>query len=435
MIYDINDKDVFISRAKEKNLNIFWGGYLLFALSYNLSATIVYIDIRQLQALQFLGILLFTYGAVNILKFKIKSSYLKVVFILYFLWQIGIIVRGYRFDFFYLKEQLFDIGYGIFIYLTPLFLLFPQNFAYYRKLFLVIIIQSGAYLLFSTVFIKDLFNPDRQSTLSQGIAENFTALGFSIAFLLFTYIYHTSKKRLWALGLMAISLLIVVYRARRGWIFMHVTTLLSILMIYLIVSKRTIMVTYLAILMALVGYFYYTNLYNQSNFGIFNFLVERGDEDTRTGVEVLFHEDMNSDEWLVGKGINGDYYCPNIDPDSTGYRSVIETGYLQLILKGGIINLVLLLLILIPSVIQGLFMSKNIFCKAFGLWTLLWIIYLYPTVGNSFTMQYILVWIGVGVCYNKKIRNMTDEQITTYLTPVKKTKSRKSKFIVEEETE
>ncbi len=434
MIYDINDKDVFISKAQEKNLNIFWIGYLLYALSYNLSATIVYIDIKQLQAIQFLGLTMFSYAAINILKFRFKNSYLRVIFILYILWQLGIVFRGFRFDFFYVKEQLFDIGYGIFIYLVPLFLLFPQNFAFYRKLFLVILIQSGSYLLFSAIFIKDIFNPDRQSTLSQGIAENFTALVFSVAFMLFTYIYHTPKKRLWALGVMAISVLVVVYRARRGWIFMHITTLLSILMIYLIVSKRTIMVTYLAVLMALLGYFYYTNLYNQSNFGIFNFLVERGDEDTRTGVEVLFQEDMDSTEWLIGKGINGDYYCPNIDPDSTGYRNVIETGYLQIILKGGIISLVLLLLILIPSVIQGLFKSKNIFCKAFGLWTLLWIIYLYPTVGNAFTMQYILVWFGVGVCYSKKIRNMTDEQITTYLTPVKNNSFKKSKLIPADDT-
>ncbi len=427
MIYDINDKDVYLSRFKENNLNLFWIGYLLYALSYNLSATIVYIDIKQLQAIQFLGIALFTYASINILRFKFKSSYLRVVFILYLLSQFGVIFRGFIFDFFYVKEQLFDIGYGLFIYLAPLFLLFPQNFTYYRKLFLVIIIQSGAYLLFSAVFIKDLFNPDRQSTLSQGIAENFTALGFSVAFVLFTYIYHSSKRRMWALGLMAISVLVVVYRARRGWIFMHITTLLSILMIYLIVSKRTILVTYLAILMTLVGYFYYTNLYNQSNFGIFNFLVERGDEDTRTGVEVLFYEDMSITDWIIGKGINGEYYCPNIDLlDTRGYRNVIETGYLQIILKGGIVSLVLLLLILIPSVIQGLFKSKNIFCKAFGLWTLLWIIYLYPTVGNTFTMQYILVWFGVGVCYSKKIRNMTDEQIAGYLAPVKKSFSRKS---------
>ena len=72
MIYDINDKDVFISRAKEKNLNIFWIGYILYALSYNLSATIVYIDIRQLQAVQFIGLAMFIYASINILKFRFK---------------------------------------------------------------------------------------------------------------------------------------------------------------------------------------------------------------------------------------------------------------------------------------------------------------------------------------------------------------------------
>jgi hypothetical protein len=355
------------------------------------------------------------------MKFNIKNAYLKSFFILYSLWSVGVIMRGITFDFNYIKELIFDAGGGIFIYLVPLFLLFPQNFAFYRKIFWALLVLSVFHLLFTFIFAKDIFNPDRQSGLSQGIVENFTGMGFSISFLLLTYLYHEPKKRIFALAMMGLSLLCVVYRARRGWIFIHITTLLSILMIYLIVSKKTVLVFYLAVIMALGGYFYFTSLYNQTNFGIFNFLVERGNEDTRTGVEVLFYEDMRPIDWAIGRGIKGEYYCPNIDAlDVRGYRTFIETGYLQIILKGGIISLVLLLLIMIPAFILGLFKSKNIFTKAFGLWILLWVIYLYPTVGNSFSMQYILVWVGVGVCFSAKIRNMSDEQIAEYLTPVKK---------------
>ena len=100
---------------------------------------------------------------------------------------------------------------------------------------------------------------------------------------------------------------------------------------------------------------------------------------------------------LIGKGINGKYYCPGIDKDdTTGYRTVIETDYLQLILNGGLVFLILLLLILIPAIILGIFYSKNMLSKAAAIWILLWICYLYPARVTTFSLHYILVWISVG---------------------------------------
>jgi hypothetical protein len=421
---DINRSETYISNQQKQNLNIFWIGYSIYILAYCLTATVVYIKLVQLQMLQFLGLALVFYGALNIIKFKFNDQYLKTIFIAYFLWLMGTMVRGIGFDINYIKELLLDPGYGMLIYFVPLMLFFPQNFAYYKKLFNVILILSLFYVLFSTIFVKHVLDPDRRSTLSQGIVENFSMISYPVGFVLLTYLYHIPKKRLVAFGVMMLMFLFAIYRARRGMIFMCITTLLFFLMVYLIVSKKTFMVVYLAIFIAIVGALYYSSLYNQTNFGIFNFLMERSDEDTRTGVEVAFNEDMTQTDWLIGKGIRGDYYCPGIDSYFSAYRSVIETGYLQIILKGGIISLVLLLLILVPAFIKGLFYSKNILSKAAGIWILLWIFYLYPTVSNGFTLHYMIIWISVGICYSKKIRNLTDGQIKLYLAETKKTSSR-----------
>ena len=150
---------------------------------------------------------------------------------------------------------------------------------------------------------------------------------------------------------------------------------------------------------------------------MFSFLVDRGEEDTRSGVEVYMYADMSTTDWIIGKGINGEYYCPIVDNvnDATGYRAYIETGYLQIILKGGVLGLALLLLILIPAIYKGLFKSRNILSKAAAIWILLWILYEYPTIGFNFSMHYILVWICVGICYSKKIRKMADSTIKFYL--------------------
>jgi hypothetical protein len=426
MAYYITDKDLYISKAKLKNLNIFWLGFLLYTLGYELGCTIVYLNIVQMQLIQFTGIMLLFYGAVNLLQFNIKNGYLKAVYSIYLLWLLWVISRGFNFDVSAVKESLVNPGYGIFIYLTPLFLLMPVNFAYYRKLFQVIFILSIMYFGLSLVFIKDIFNSDRQSLLSQGIVENFTMMSFCSAFTLLTYLYHNKWRKLFAFAAMGVMLLCAIYRARRGLIMMTVTNMLCVLIVYLIVTKRVAMVVFMILVIAVVGYFYYSSIYNQKNFGIFNFLIERSDEDTRSGVEIAMKEDMTTTDWIIGKGINGEYYCPNIDVlDERGYRSVMETGYLEISLKGGIGSLVLMGLIFIPAIVRG-FGAKNILGIAASISILLWILFLVPTVCDQFAMTYIIVWLSVGICFSPKILNMTDAEVAAALEEPKKVSGPKS---------
>ena len=158
---------------------------------------------------------------------------------------------------------------------------------------------------------------------------------------------------------------------------------------------------------------------NANRYGIFRLLTERGNEDTRTGVEVSFYKDMKIEDWIIGKGIQGSYYAPEIEEDEkariTGYRTLIETDYLNIILKGGIISLGLLLLIAIPAIFKGLFYSRNILSKASAIWILLWIILLYPATVTTFTLNYLLVWISIGICYSKSMRSLPDPKIKEYL--------------------
>jgi len=149
---------------------------------------------------------------------------------------------------------------------------------------------------------------------------------------------------------------------------------------------------------------------------ILGFFAERGDDDTRTGIEWYFYNDMQTKDWTVGKGILGDYYCPDIsESQQTNFRDDIETGYLQIILKGGIVSLLLFLLISIPAIIKGIFFSRNTLAKASGVWILLFISTLYPRDETKFTLNYILVWMSIGLCYNKNLRNLQEEEIIGFL--------------------
>ena len=114
------------------------------------------------------------------------------------------------------------------------------------------------------------------------------------------------------------------------------------------------------------------------------------------------------------------YYCPQryvVDGkyEYVKYRYSIETGFYHLILKGGIIFAVLHVIILFSAVIKGLFFSRNMVVKAFALWILLSLIELYPFGWPSFSIKFLLVWIGACICYDKAFLIMSNEQICKVL--------------------
>ncbi|UJH91748.1 hypothetical protein LZ575_03430 [Antarcticibacterium sp. 1MA-6-2] len=155
--------------------------------------------------------------------------------------------------------------------------------------------------------------------------------------------------------------------------------------------------------------------FTSSKSGIFEYITDRGLEDTRSSVELCFYQDLNPKEWIVGKGMDGEYYCPGIDPDDvTGYRKTIETDYLQLVLKGGLVYVFIFILITIPAIIKGLFFSKNLLTKAAACWIIWVLLNMYPATVNTFTLQYILLWIAVAICFSPFLRNMEEEDMTTY---------------------
>lgn len=133
------------------------------------------------------------------------------------------------------------------------------------------------------------------------------------------------------------------------------------------------------------------------------------------------YSSMNTKFWIFGKGIDGKYYCPTVInlADNSYDRPVIETGYLQIILKGGIVSLVLLGLILLPAVYKGLFKSQNILTKGAAMFMVVWMVSLYPTVGNTFSVPYLLLWISAGICYSKQIRSTPDIAIKAYFKRLK----------------
>jgi hypothetical protein len=151
----------------------------------------------------------------------------------------------------------------------------------------------------------------------------------------------------------------------------------------------------------------------EGNYGILGSIIGRSGEATRSDVVLYFFNDMNLKDWIIGKGINGQYFCPT---ENSLYRNGIESDYLNIILKGGIISLGLQLFILLSAAFKGLFYSKNMLSKAAGIWILFYIISLFPSPNTKFTLFYLIVWTSVGICYSKEIRKLSDDSLIKYFS-------------------
>ena len=143
------------------------------------------------KLIEIIGLVLFLPTGIFLTKFRIKNSYLRAIFILYCLWLLSVISRGIHFDYVSLNLMLSDADYGIFIYFAPFLLLFPNDFAFYRRIFDVIIILGIFFLIYDALFIKALLD---RSGETQDFIEHFCkSLSIPCAFILLTYKYHSDR--------------------------------------------------------------------------------------------------------------------------------------------------------------------------------------------------------------------------------------------------
>ncbi len=400
-----------IGKYHRRYLILFWSGVILFT-AVNVIVTTNAVDIRIGQAVQAIGLAVVFYSAIFLCKPKIDSDYLRVLFILYCTWSLIIVVRrnGVPLNYSTIKDFLFGYNNGGLIYFVPLVLLFPRNGSYYKILVKMISISGMVFLVLSAVLIKYLLAQSGQLEEAKGVMETIADLAIPSAFILLTFLYHNNKKVAIAIVTILITILFSLIRARRGLILIASSLSFFSILLYFFYSRRKLIIIYSSILLFSIAAAYSNSLYHVNSNKLLGFLYERGTEDTRSTVEIFFDEDMNTTDWLIGRGINGKYYCPGVE-EADDYRTVIETGYLQIILKGGIISLGLLLLILVPAVIQGIFFSKNLLSKAAAIWIIQFLSNLYPRTPVDFTLTYFMVWVCVGICYSRVVRKMSDNEI------------------------
>lgn len=387
-----------------RTYSLFWISVIVYSLGF-----LTYVSdhfISQISLLlMIIGLIGIGYSFIRLSKIRISNRYLSIVFTLFMLWQIYIVMRGIQnFNFAMLLNLLFSPYYFLH-YLIPFIILIPANIFFAKTLFKFFIILSLLLFIVFFAYTNELLHTNINFS-----EQAVWTLGTGSGFLLLTWNYQDKKIRLIAFLTVLLSLFIATVMGRRNIMLTFSNYLLFSLLIILLNSSESIKskvhVLTVTILLIIIAF----NIFINNQEKLFNRISDHFTENTREIVYNAFFKDMKTTDWIFGRGFLGEYYCPGAE-EGKDTRSVIESGYLQTILKGGVINLGLFLLITIPAAFLGIVRSKNIISKASGVIVVLWLIDMFPWGLPAMNIRYILLWTCIGICYSKEIRKLTDNDI------------------------
>jgi hypothetical protein len=264
------------------------------------------------------------------------------------------------------------------------------------------------YLWYLAVFFIPLLVP-----WDFGVAQMFfeTFVVASI-FIFLTNKYHSPRTLLFAVICILVSFLVATLNARRNLMLSMGLYLMVGSCTYVFGSKIKSLENKIVII-AGAALFLLAAIYAflADTTGAFSLIVQRAGDNTREGVFLYFFIDMDSvQDWLIGRGILGTYYCPGVDADDVDYRTALECGYLHYILKGGCIYLLFYLVTFITAIVRG-FRSKNQLCKAAAWILIIQLIDLAPFGLHAFNTKTFMIWMAVAICLSNELRQKSDDDI------------------------
>lgn len=356
--------------------------------------------LRSMELLSFIGIFYYEYKLYKGRCLRNLSGYEKSLFILLFVISIGIIFRG--------QWPTSPNGFFLHIlttttYLLPFIILKLPNEKYFKELLNLFFKISLWVIPLWIMNYSDLIQVGTYK--AEGIGSY---LPFISAFLLGLSAYFTKRQRNINIVIWATFFMLMMMNARRNVSF---SLLLYAVIAYVLISlsslkkntAKTIIIYLFSILTGLILLLNFDSLTS----GVFNNMANRAHEDTRSGVEELFFMDFSNapvSDWVFGRGMDGSYY-QSMRNEETGeiidYRNGIETGYLNMMLKGGIIYDVVIILIMILAIKRG-FKKRDIVCRYISIILFTYFIDLYTTNPVcTFSVRSILFWFIVSILLNK----------------------------------
>jgi len=293
-------------------------------------------------------------------------------------------------------------------YVFPIFLLYSKfsidffiNLIKYASIFIFIAVLVEIYTLFSGVSIADKEQQSR--VLLFDLGSSFLLLISHLARK--KYIFHT------ALLYMLLRIILLAQWGRRA-MFLDAMLVMAAM---IIARLRTVYLTFNDRMKIYFSGFILAFLFlSVSQIVSSTYIFQRGftkeaQEETRGFVYEAFFRDLDTaPEYIFGRGIGGTIVR---DVDTGRIVDFVESGFLILLFKGGLLYLIPFLIILIRAFFLGFFKSKNYITKALAILILIYIISMYGWNWPDLSARYLFLWVSVSGCYNSDLRSISNEDI------------------------
>lgn len=338
---------------------------------------------------------------------RLKS--LKISFWLLGLALIGlsIVIRGDWSGSIKSMVMKFSSPLGGWLYLAPFVILSLPNRKYFKDIVKVFFYAS---LLTIPLWLLNLGHVVEKDMSIAYRAESIGVLfPFFAGFLLALRSYFSKKQYRLIIFIWLVYLFIMLLNARRNVSFSMALYGVIAYFFYMFSQgkaslKNKVVMVFLTAFMLI---FLTLNMSNLQS-GLFSRMTERAGEDTRSGVtEWFFLDFMHSpwQDWAFGRGMDGTYYQPvvNIDTgEETTDRNSIETGYLNMMLRGGIVYDVIIIMILLLAIIRCFRQRHNMDMVYIGVFLCTYLLDLYSTNPLiPFSVRLILFWFCISVSISK----------------------------------
>ncbi len=250
-------------------------------------------------------------------------------------------------------------------------------------------------------------------------------LPFFAGILLSLTVCFNKKEQIMIWGIWGIYLLLMLLNARRNVCFSLSVYALIAFAFYMYHKRNNSLLILMSCLLFGISCCIISLNWNTLTRNTFRNMNSRLFEDTRSGVERNFMKDFKKapvKEWLFGRGTEGKYYqsTPLYDNGKLiRYRIVIETGYLNLILKSGIIYMVIIVLLILVGAYRC-FQSTNHYIKYIGIFLLTYVIDLYSTNPIiPYSVRSILFWFCISIAFSKPYNQAYLSQLANISSKVK----------------
>jgi hypothetical protein len=231
--------------------------------------------------------------------------------------------------------------------------------------------------------------------------------------LMVSHLYRSKKVYNLALLNIILILIIVSLLGRRGAVLSTVCILAFLIIIRFqsTVISKTKKYAYSTLIFLFIPLSYVSYSFLEKNV----YALQRGGwQESRGAIFNDFFNDFSSQtDWIVGRGLNGTVV--GTIRSETLIRSVIENGYLTVVLKGGLLYLIPMLLLFINASYLGFLKTRNDLTKALAATIIIQLVSMATFGVPETSTEYLMVWICVSACYSGHLRSLTNTDIIKIL--------------------